>query len=223
MSVRFATTGFRVLAVSGLGLFLTTSPAAEVTVDLDVAEVPELSEWGEKGRGLLEEWHPRITNLLSSPGFTPPARLSLRLKKSDKGVGATSGTRITVFSNWLEKRPDDFGLLVHELVHVIQRYPRMEPVWVTEGIADYIRWAIYEGKPQEQFPVPGEPDGYKRGYQPAAGFLLWLETDPAPGIVRRLNAAMRDSTYTPEIFEDATGRDLDTLWADYVRFRRGGE
>ena len=198
---------------------LTLAHSAEVTVDLDVAEVPELSEWGKKGQALLVEWHPRIANLLSSSDFEPPKRLSLRLKKSDKGVGATAGTRIIISSSWIKKRPDDFGLLIHELVHVIQKYPRKEPSWVTEGIADYIRWAIYEGKPQSSFPVPKAADGYKRGYQPTAGFFLWLETNHAPGIVRRLNTAMRKSNYTDEIFTDMTGKDLESLWADYTKAR----
>lgn len=202
---------------------MTLSCFAEVTVELDVAEVPELSEWGERGQGLLKEWHPRIANLLSSPGFEPPNRLSLKLKQADQGVGETSGTRITVFSNWIQKRPDDFGLLIHEMVHVIQRYPQKEPEWVTEGIADYIRWAIYEGKSQADFPVPRSADGYKQGYQPAAGFLLWLETNQAPGIVRRLNTAMRNSTYSAEIFTQLTGKDLDSLWAEYAKARQRTE
>ena len=51
------------------------------------------------------------------------------------------------------------------MVHVIQNYPvGAGPVWVTEGIADYLRWAIFEGKPVEKFPKPQDPEGFKRGY-----------------------------------------------------------
>lgn len=190
------------------------------TVHLDTSEVPEHDEWGRKAQELLQRWHPRITNLLSSTGAVPPSELSLELKKSEQGIGATSGTKIVVFSNWIEKHPEDFGLVVHELVHVIQQYPRATPEWVTEGIADYIRWAIYEGKPQHLFPVPEGIDGYKQGYQAAAGFFLWLETHKAPGIVRKLNTAMRKSDFDPNLFEELTGNDLTTLWKQYAAEQR---
>ncbi len=196
--------------------------AKDLAVDLDTSEVPGLASWGLEGKQLMEEWYPRIANLLSSPA-DPPAHptVQLKLKKADKGVGATSGTRITIASSWIEKRPDDFGLLIHELTHVIQMYPRKEPEWVTEGIADYIRWAIYEGKSQHEFPAPDDAKGYLRGYQPTAGFFLWLETHRAPGIVRRLNTAMKRATYSAEIFQTHAGDDLDSLWADYLAFRKG--
>ena len=40
---------------------------------------------------------------------------------------------------------------IHELCHVVQSYPNGNPLWVTEGIADYVRWAIYEKKPHQWF------------------------------------------------------------------------
>ena len=217
------------LSLAAFALFIICNSlvdaADEVTIHLDASEVPEQQVWAEEGQRILAAWHPRIVNLLSSGDFTAPTTLSLELKRSEKGIAASSGTKIVVFSNWIEKRPEDFGLLVHELVHVIQRYPRKEPEWVTEGIADYIRWAIYEGMGQTGFHVPQAPDGYKEGYQAAAGFLLWLETHDAPGIVRRLNTAMRSSSYTDAVFADMTGRDLGTLWTEYVKSRRkvGGD
>lgn len=199
-----------------LTLGSNTVSAEPVTVQLDTGDVPELAEWGKVAQRLMRDWHPRINNLLSSPGFASPKVLSLKLKKSTKGVGATSGTEVVVFSNWIEKHPDDFGLVIHELVHVIQKYPSKNPVWISEGIADYIRWAIYEGKHQHSFPVPKEIDGYKQGYQAAAGFFLWLETNESPGIVRRLNTAMRTSAYDSNLFERLTGDDLATLWGRYA-------
>lgn len=196
--------------------------AGNVTVNLDTTLDPEQAAWGVEGQKLLQEWHPRVTNLLALGDYTPPATLLLKLEKSDKGIAATSSTCITVFSNWIEKHPEDKGLLVHELVHVIQQYPNPNPGWLTEGIADYIRWAIYEGKLQADFPLPTEPGGYKKGYQMTAGFLLWLESNDAPGIVRRLNEAMRNSTYTDEIFTRLTGKDLATLWNAYTEARQKG-
>jgi len=192
---------------------------AKLVVQLDTTEVPELRPWGEAAQRLLLEWHPRISNLLPSKGFEPQRRVELRIRKSDKGVGGTSGHRIGVSSSWIEKHPDDFGMIIHELVHVIQRYPDPDPGWITEGIADYLRWAIYEGKPQAWFPAGRHEQGYQAGYRVAAGLFLWLETDVAPGIVKRLNTSMRNRAFDTMIFTDATGKSLDGLWADYVQAR----
>ena len=124
-----------------------------------------------------------------------------------------------VSSHWIEKNPDDIGLVIHELTHVIQAYPSPHPGWLTEGVADYIRWAIYEGKPLDWFPIDKKPQGYKASYQVTGGFLLWLELDRAPGIVRKLNAAMRHKAYDQEVFKTETGLTLDELWDAYLKER----
>lgn len=188
----------------------------EVKVTLDTSEVPHLKEWGEKAKDLIIEWHPRLCNLVPSEGFVPPNEISLKIKKTDKGVGATSGTKITISSHWIEKKPNDFGLVIHELVHVIQNYPSGNPWWITEGVADYLRWGIYEAKPQSWFPRPKDKFGYKKGYQITGGFFLWLETSKSPGIVKKLNTAMRKKEFSDEIFKKETGLSVEELWNQYV-------
>lgn len=189
-----------------------------VDVSLDSSAVPHLDEWAGQAKEKLVAWYPRVRNLLASEGFETPTEISLTFKKSDEGIAATSGSAIVVSSHWIEKHPDDFGLIIHELTHAVQSYPNGGPWWVTEGVADYIRWAVYEGKPQTWFPRPKVAKGYEQGYQVAGGFLLWLESGPAPGIVRRINAAMRQGTYSEAMFEQATGHTLEQLWATYVGF-----
>lgn len=215
------------LAVAVLGLWglgpagpARGGQAPALTVELDTSEVPDLRAWGEKARDLMVEWYPRFVNLIPTQGFTPPNKVALVLRKSDKGIGGTSGGRIEVSSHWIEKHPDDIGLVVHELVHVIQSYPSPDPGWVTEGVADYLRWAIYEAKPLAWFHVPQEAKGYRRSYQVAAGFLLWLESGPAPGIVNKLNTAMRKRAYSDDLFKKESGRSLDELWEDYRAARK---
>lgn len=53
-----------------------------------------------------------------------------------------------------------------------------------------------------------------------ADFFLWLESDQAPGIVRRLNGAMRTRTYDDALFEKAAGKPLDELWKEYQASRK---
>ncbi|MEM1070734.1 MAG: basic secretory protein-like protein [Planctomycetota bacterium] len=191
-----------------------------IRVQLDTSEVPHLDDWGQEAKQLIMRWHPRIENLLPTRNVKAVDRVKLRLKKSDKGVGATSGSTITISSHWIEKHPEDLGLVFHELVHVVQGYPSGKPWWITEGIADYLRWAIYEGKDLSWFPLTNEPQGYKKGYRITAGFFLWLETDVSPGIVKRINTAMRNGTFSEQLFQDETERSLDELWNEYVRFKK---
>lgn len=187
-----------------------------LAVQLDVSQAPHLKDWGERSRQLILDWHPRIANLLPTKDFPPPNKVVLRIRKSEKGVAATAGRKITVMSHWVDKHPDDIGLVIHELVHVIQSYPGGSESWLVEGVADYVRFGIYEGKGLDWFPRPKKAQGYKRGYRVAAGFLLWLEADAAPGIVKKLNTAMRHREYNAEIFKDETGKTLDELWVEYV-------
>jgi hypothetical protein len=211
--------------LAGLVALLVFTPAAaqeqrRLEVELDtsqVADKPALVQWGEDAKALMEEWHPRLVNLLQTPGFEPLYEVRLVIRDSDEGIAFAQGNHIVVSSHWIEAHPEDIGLVVHELVHVVQHYRRPVPGWVTEGIADYLRWAIYEGKPQRWFRRPNEPRAYRQGYRTAAGFFLWLEADQAPGIVARLNSAARRGEYDDDLFETATGKTLDTLWDEYRR------
>ena len=85
----------------------------EVQITVDASEAPELSRWVEDGAVLMKEWYPRFSNLLASPEFKPPAKVILRIRKSDKGVGSTSGAKIVISSSWIEKHPDDVLSLIH--------------------------------------------------------------------------------------------------------------
>jgi hypothetical protein len=207
-----------VLMVLGLAA-LTYGAEIKAIVELDTSAVPEQAEWGQKAKAIVEEWYPRMVNLIPTQGFEPPTEIKITLRKSDRGIADAAGPHIRISSGWIEKHPEDIGLVVHELVHIIQNYGRTQQGWLTEGIADYLRWAIYEGKPLTWFHVPQEADGYKQSYRVTAGFLFWLESDMAPGIVNRLNTALRKKQYSDEIFEKASGLSLDALWAKYQEFR----
>ena len=207
------------IAATALGLIAacaTVSTAADFEITVHSDETPHLKEWAEDSKKLLIEWKPRLVNLLSSPGFEAPTSAEIIMRKTDEGVAGTLNGKIYVSSHWIEKHPEDIGLMVHELVHVVQDYPPRSEFWVTEGIADYIRWAIYEGKEQDWFRRPKEEQGYRQGYRVAGGFLLWIESNDGPGIVNKLNRALRDGKYKPELFEEATGKTLDELWAAYT-------
>jgi hypothetical protein len=191
--------------------------APPVKVTTDVSQVPDLAGWAAKAKTLVEEWHPKAAALLATPGFTPPGELTLVFEKDKKGVADASGTTIRIAADWIRKHPDDWGMVVHEMTHVIQSYPGGTPGWVTEGIADWVRYVKYENQP---IPPKGRRGkSYKEAYRTAAQFLAWIAARKDPGIVEALNAAARGKTWRDAIFRERTGQELDALWADYLEDR----
>jgi hypothetical protein len=189
-------------------------PAA-VKVIVDVKEVPELAPWADEAKMLVEKWHPLIAGLLQSDGFTPPSEVKLVFKKDMKGVASTSGTTISIAATWVKQHPDDYGMVVHELTHVVQAYPRPDPGWLVEGIADYVRFFHFEPKAKLDRIDPAR-QSYRDGYRGTAMFLAWIERTHDKAIIRKLNGALRKSEYRYDLFKKRTGKSLDRLWADFL-------
>ncbi len=188
-------------------------PAPQVTVD--VSEVPELAPWAAEAQRLVAAWHPRIAELLPSDGFAPPLEVKLVFKKDMKGVAGTSAGVISIAANWVKQHPDDYGMVIHELTHIVQAYPKADPGWLTEGIADYVR--LFHFEPQAKLNgIDPERQSYRDGYRTSASFLAWIERTHDKDIIRKLNAAMRSSRYRYDLFRQYTGHSLDRLWADFL-------
>lgn len=189
--------------------------SASVKVIVDTSEVPELAAWADKAKAIVEKWHPIISDLLKSDGFTPPGEVKLVFKKDMKGVAGTSKATISIAAEWVRAHPDDFGMVVHELTHVIQAYPRYDPVWLVEGIADYVRYFHFEPKAKLSGIDPAKTS-YRDGYGTGAIFLAWIERTHDKAIVRKLNASLRRSEYKYDFFRQHTSKSLDRLWADFL-------
>lgn len=201
----------------------TESPPDGVGVDIDAGAAPQVRSWLETVQPLCVTWYPQVVELLDTPGFAPPRSLLLRSEPTLGGgprkVGTpavTSGTVITVGADWITLHPEDTGLVLHELVHVVQSYPNGEPWWVTEGIADWVRYQRFERlDPRARPEARGR--SYRDGYAVTAAFLEWIEATYGIGLVAILNTAMRKSAWTPAIFSATTGADVDELWAGFAR------
>ena len=204
------------LTAPGVRLFADDKPVAP-QVSVDVSEAPDLKEWGDKAKAIVEKWHPVISALLKSDGFNPPSEVKIVFKKDHKGVAYTVGNTIIIAGKWVHKHPDDYGMVVHELTHVIQSYrdtPR-DAGWVVEGIADYVRFFKYEPD-ADLGPVNTGKAGYRDGYRTAAKFLDWVGKTHDKDMVAKLNQALRDSEYKESVFKTATGKSLDELWDEFV-------
>ncbi len=189
-------------------------PRPAVAVTVDTTEVPELADWGKKARALVEKWHPQVAALLPGDGFTPPAEVRIIFKKDMKGVAYTRGTTIVIAADWVKKHPDDFGMVIHELTHVIQAYRRGGPFWLVEGIADYVRFFHYE--PKTRIAINPRRARYQDGYRTAARFLAWVEKRHDRNLVRKLNDQVRRGKYTDKLFQTYTSKSLDELWKDFI-------
>lgn len=100
-------------------------PYESVNVKLNIEEVPHLNNWGIQAKNLITIWSPRIARILDIEDF--PHNIDLTIQKSDEGIAYADSNAITVLSHWIEKYPEDIGLIVHEAVHVVQLYPEFEP------------------------------------------------------------------------------------------------
>lgn len=196
---------------SGLRALAQDKPGP-ATIKVDYSEVPDVKEWAEKARDLCATWYPIISEALASKDFTPPREVTLVFKDEKKGIAWASGAKITIVADWIRKHPDDFGMVIHELCHVVQSY-RGGVGWITEGIADYIRNYKYEAK------KPGKVNpkaSYKDGYKTAAVFLAWLEKTKDKDIIKKLNEALRTATFKDERWTEWAGADVDTLWKEFL-------
>jgi hypothetical protein len=190
----------------------------------DTSETPELEAWvNSKLRPVCEKWYPIIVEMLPSEGYTPPRRLSVTFRKDMRGVAGTSGTRINCGANWFQRnlKGEAIGAVVHEMVHVVQRYRRIRggtrnPSWMVEGVADYIRWFKYEPESKRPRPDPARAK-YTDSYRTTGAFLNYVTETHDKDLVRKFNAAMRQGKYSAELWKAYTGKTVDELWAQYVK------
>ncbi len=182
---------------------------------VEAHETPDLADWAKRAGLLCADWYPKVLALLASEGFTPPDQVTLRLRADMKGVAAASGNVINFAAGYVRGHTNDWGMVVHELTHVVQSYPPGGPGWLVEGIADYIRLSHFEpGAPKPR--INPDKASYRDAYKTTAIFLAWVEKQHDAKLVSKLNAALRQRKYSHELFKDATGRTLDELWSDFT-------
>ncbi|MDE2125286.1 MAG: DUF4157 domain-containing protein [Armatimonadetes bacterium] len=187
-----------------------------VVVTTDTSQVPNDAAWAAMAQKLVEKWYPKVAKLLATPGFTPPGEVHLLFVKDMKGVAYTAGTTIHIAAHWIEQHPEDKGMVIHEMTHVVQQYPTYDPSWLVEGIADWVRFFVYEPKAKLP-PINPQRAHYTDAYKTAAAFLAWIQKAHHVNIALKMNAALRSNTYTPDLWKDDTGMSLDDLWQEFIQ------
>ncbi|MES2827964.1 MAG: basic secretory protein-like protein [Bacteroidota bacterium] len=137
-----------------------------------------------------------------------------------KGVAEASGNRILFSANYMKSHPTDIDIVTHEGMHLVQGYGYSAgPVWLTEGIADYIRYKYGVDNIGSKWALPdfNEKQNYKNSYRITARFFEWLEQNVKKGLIMTLDKELRAHTYTEQSWAKLTGKTIDELWADYAK------
>lgn len=213
-----------------------TSPDSNYTFALDVSETPELADWvRSRIIPMTKEWYPKVVKLLPSEGYEAPKKVTIEFKAGMRGVAHTVGTRVTCAGPWFQSNLEGeaVGAVFHEYVHVVQQYGRASrrsqvPGWLVEGIADYVRWYIYE--PQTKGAEITKRNlsraKYDASYRVTANFLNWTSEKYAKDLVPKLNANIRQGKYTKELWQEITGKPLEDLgkeWRAALEEKLGSE
>ncbi|QDW26419.1 secretory protein [Pedobacter sp. KBS0701] len=135
-----------------------------------------------------------------------------------KAVAEASGNRILFSAGYMKAHPTDIDVVTHETMHIVQGYGYSAgPVWLTEGIADYVRYKYGVDNVGSKWSLPAynEKQSYTNSYRITARFFAWLEQNVKPGLIAALDKQLRAHQYTQESWTDLTGKTLDQLWADY--------
>lgn len=183
----------------------------------DISQAPDLAGWAQRADRQMEESWADTGALLYSHGFITPNKVNV-IYKTGPGVtdvAATGGGVMTVNSAWSRKQPDDTGLTVHEVAHVVQSMSAYNPVWLIEGVADYIRWIKFEPQNYKVRINPATAT-YHDSYRTTGTFLAWCELRYDKTLVTKLNDDIRFGRYTPDLWKKYTGKDVDALWAEFV-------
>ncbi len=198
---------------------------------VDATEAPQYTDWVEKKlKPVIIEWYPKLVELLPGQDYQAPATVTFTFKNDvPAGVPAyATGSQITMNAPWFKNQLDREakGCVIHELVHVVQNYwlaprlnpnPKPTPSWITEGIADYIRWFLYEPESRGAHYAPAQIRKMKHdaSYRISANFINWVSKNHKADITRLINEAARNGRYEGSLWKTHTGLTLQELSASW--------
>lgn len=136
------------------------------------------------------------------------------------GVAATGGGSIVYSPAYFKLNPGDVDVVTHEAMHVVKAYEgETGPGWITEGVADYVRYKFGVDNKGANWALPefDASQNYDNSYRITARFFVWIEKNGPKNFVQKLDAAMRNHTYTEDFWQKQTGKNLDELWSAYAK------
>lgn len=207
-------------------------------VVIDTTDAPDLTDWTRKEIApMAQEWYPKLVAMLPSEGYTAPTKFSIVFDSKMEGVAATGGTNIRCAAGWMRQnlKGEAVGAIFHEMVHVVQQYGRAPrgsvrpPVWLTEGMTDYLRWYLYEPETKgAEISRRGFANArFNNSYRVTANFLNYTSQKYDTDLVVKLNTAIREGKYSEDIWKTLTGghtlQELGTEWRTALAAKLGVE
>ena len=186
---------------------------------VDTSAAPELDQWMRtKMVPAVRKWYPKLVEMFPSEGWEATKTITFNFNAGEDSPPAyTVGNVVTFGRKWIKGNPGDVGCGIHELFHVVQDdYPDEKTFWLQEGIADYVRWYLYEPESHGcDMDLTSDDVHYDGAYRESANFLDFVERR-YPGTVRELNALCRQGKYDEETYwKKRTGKgvkELETEW-----------
>lgn len=140
-----------------------------------------------------------------------------------KGVAEASGNRILFSTTYMNAHPTDIDIVTHEGMHLVQGYGYGSgPVWLTEGIADFIRYKygvdnIGSKWYLPEFTAKHNEKKYENSYRITARFFEWIDQKVQPGLIIEMDKALRNHTYNQDTWVKLSGKTIDELWEMYAK------
>lgn len=134
------------------------------------------------------------------------------------GVAATGSDVVRYNPAWFHKYPGDIDVVTHEVMHIVQDYGETDASgWITEGIADYVRYKFGVDNTGAGWKLPdyNPKQNYDNSYRITARFFVWIEKHHDRNFVKQLDDVMRRHTYTDEFTKKHTGKTFAQLWEEY--------
>lgn len=189
-------------------------------VRIDVSKAPECESFAGKSKTIVEEWYPKINEILFGAGHPLQTDSIVLVFQPMKPIAYTDISKNKIYisaAHVTGPQPEDYGMVVHELTHVVQHYAKLkkEDVWIQEGIADYIRHQYFE-QDMEKLAVDPDKDSYRTGYRPTAVFLAWLQKRKDATIIQDLNRGCVEGHCDAHLFSRFCGADVEALWKEFA-------
>jgi len=153
--------------------------------------------------------------------FNPNAPQTVFFKVADiKDIAGAAGNEMAFMRSYMLNNPNDTDVVIHEGMHLVQAYQGNTPGYLVEGIADYVRNSYGLRNSAQGWTLQNYRYGlhYVQGYGVVGAFLQWLEenyTVDGGNFVDALDQLLRSGNYSPNIWQQWTGDDLDHLWQMY--------
>ncbi len=205
-------------------IYPVSKPIKSPPIELVLTEAPDLKEWGERARTIATQWYPQLTSLLATENFKSPRKLRFVFRVKQDAPAYATGNEISFKVGWVRAHPEDFGMVVHELTHIVQQYPenKADTGWLVEGIADYTRWWRYEPEAPRTL-INFAKASYRDAYRTTAYFLAWSSQKYSLRLVPALDRCLREAKDPMPVFVGITGKSADDLWAEFkARFAASG-